>query len=179
MASLRRHLTLGTLALAVASACDTETTSRASDELSAAEEVMPADAPGKPEPEQASAKGVPVGRMAQALGARSKKHAADLVPDDASFEGELDEGKRSDHLLVLKSIYCYRLLGVGGPEVGDLDLALFDPDGVEVQRDLGEDAFPVLGQPVNLCPPQPGAYRLQVSMYEGHGPYVVGVFHTP
>lgn len=163
------------LASALASSCRTEDASRAASEL------------GGPEPVSESAAhetegrraGVPADRMEQALGAQAKKHAKNLLRDDVRFDGELDQGKHGDHLLVLKSIYCYRILGVGGPDVVDLDLALFDPDGVEVQRDLGQDAFPVLGQPVNLCPPEPGAYRLQVGMYEGHGPYVVGVYHTP
>jgi hypothetical protein len=71
-------------------------------------------------------------------------------------------------------------LGVSGDGVEDLDLLLFDPDGVQVQQDPAQDRFPVLGMQTELCPAAgAGAFRLQVVMYKGSGTFNVGVYKTP
>ena len=80
------------------------------------------------------------------------------------------EGQRSDHLSVLRGGHCYRMLGVGGAEVEDMDLFLFDPEGVQMQQDRGAGPLPrARACRPSICPPYSGAYRLQVHMYKGGG----------
>ena len=63
--------------------------------------------------------------------------------------------------------------------IEDLDLLLFDPNGVLAQQDPAQDRFPTLGVQTELCPPSSGAYRLQASLYKGDGAYVVRSYRTP
>ena len=113
------------------------------------------------------------------LARRAKRHAQGLVPDGTILHGTLREGARSDQLLVLRGGFCYRVLGVAGPDVKDMDLFLYDPNGVQTHQDPGQDRFPVLGMQSELCPSASGAYRLQAMMYQGGGPYAIGVYRTP
>ena len=115
----------------------------------------------------------------QMLARAAKKYAKELVADSAMIRGTLAAGERSDQLLVLRGTYCYRILGVGSDGVEDLDLFLYDPDGVQTQQDPGQDRFPVLGLQSEICPPGSGAYRLQALMYKGTGSYVLRVYRTP
>jgi hypothetical protein len=115
----------------------------------------------------------------ETLAQKAKKYARGLLPDGSIIRGTLQEGARSDHLLVLRGGYCYRILGVGGDGVEDMDLFLYDPDGVQTQQDPGQDRFPVLGLQVELCPAASGAFRLQTLMYKGGGAYAVRIYRTP
>lgn len=118
----------------------------------------------------------PAGTLERLLFDKASKYAAGLRPMDEPFDGVLEAGQRRDQLLVLEYGKCYRMLAVGGPEVEDLDLVLHDPDNVQVQRDLGEDPYPVLGDQAEICPPTPGAYRLQITMFKGRGRYLARAY---
>src|SRR5262245_5769124 len=91
--------------------------------------------------------------LEELLTRRVKKYAQGLVVDGPSLKGELREGARADQLLVLRGGFCYRILGVGGPNVQDMDLFLYDPNGVQTHQDPNQDRYPILGQQVELCPP--------------------------
>lgn len=116
------------------------------------------------------------------IGARLALVAAEVAPDHvldaAVFRDRLVLGATRDFLAVLVAEHCYRILGVGGPRVEDLDLVLYDPNGVQVRRDLDESPRAELGTDAELCPPQPGAYRLQARMTAGEGEVLVGVYRT-
>lgn len=122
----------------------------------------------------------PAGTLERKLHDKAAKFAADMHPTAPAFGGELEEGNRRDQLVVLRFGRCYRFIGVGGPEVEDLDMILFDPDNVQVQRDFGEDPYPVLGMRSEICPQQNGAYRMQVGMFKGRGSYLARAYeHGP
>jgi len=135
-----------------------EATAETSQEAEANELSLPRDTP----PEQV-------------LPLAQKRYAQGYVAEGPMITGELARGGSSDHLLVLKTGVCYRVVGVGGEGVSDLDLLLYDPAGVQSNQDSGQDRFPVLGMQSELCPPRGGAYRLQVQMYEGAGRFAVGL----
>ena len=61
----------------------------------------------------------------------------------------------------------------------DLDLVLFDPNGIKLQEDTRTDNYPVLGYDSPLCPMTAGTYRVQVKAYTGSGEFGVQVFQTP
>jgi hypothetical protein len=115
----------------------------------------------------------------QVLAIKAKKYARGLLAEGAAIVGELPQGGHSDHLTVLRGSFCYRILGVGGDGVEDLDLILYDPNGVQLQQDPAQDRFPVLGIGAEICPVMAGAYRIQVQMYKGTGAFAVGVYRTP
>lgn len=117
--------------------------------------------------------------LQQVIELKAKKYADGFVADGEPISNTLARGGRSDHLAVLQAGRCYRIVGAGGEGVRDMDLFLYDPDGVQIQQDPGQDRFPVLGAQSEVCPQLGGAYRLQVHMYEGGGPYAVRVYRTP
>jgi hypothetical protein len=75
--------------------------------------------------------------------------------------------------------HCYRILAVGGVEVNDLDLALYDADGGELDADTSGGDYPALGTTRPICPPSPGRYRVEVRMRSGAGEYAVVAVRTP
>jgi hypothetical protein len=157
---------IATVALYSAIACSGPPASRAIDELNAAEraelEVLPEGSP----PERV-------------LASMAKKWAAGLIAAGPVVSGRLEEGKRGDHLTVLREGFCYRVLAAGEDAVQDMDLFLYDPSGVQMQQDATEDRLPVLGSDAELCPQASGAFRVQVFMYKGAGAYALRVYKTP
>lgn len=118
----------------------------------------------------------PSGTLERKLYDKAAKFATDLRPLGPPFGGELEEGQRRDQLVVMRYSRCYRVIAVGGPEVEDLDLVLYDDDNVQVQRDFGEDPYPVLGLRSEICPRGHGAYRVQVGMFKGRGEYLARAY---
>jgi hypothetical protein len=120
--------------------------------------------------------------LSDALGrqvlAQSEAHAPGWIKQDKLYRGTLAERARQDFLAVLTDGHCYRFLAAAGPEVGDLDLALYDANNVEVQRDVTEDPTPRLGAPASLCPSESMAYRIEARMRRGHGPFAIGLFRS-
>lgn len=109
---------------------------------------------------------------------QAAKHAGGMLVHDNPFRGNLAEGAQQDFLIVLLGGHCYKAIGVADDNVGDLDLSLVDPNGVQVQQDVARDAFPVLGMESPLCLQEPGAYRLHVRMRTGAGAFLVRFFKT-
>lgn len=120
----------------------------------------------------------PLAPPAEALNALAKRYAAGLVAEGPLLEGDLAQGERRDHLLVLASGYCYRVLGAGDESLQDLDLALFDPNGAPVTEDPGQDRYPIIGIQGGVCPGQAGSFRLQATAYVGQGKYALRVYRT-
>jgi hypothetical protein len=171
----RPRLLATAAALALSAACGDHGPSRADDDLGQGAESEPGaeETPGLDD-------AIPSGATPlQVLELKAKKYANGFVTEGKPIEGTLVAGGRSDHLTVLRGAHCYRVIGVGGDGVEDLDLFLYDPDGVQVQQDPGQDRFPTLGMQAELCPPRGGAYRLQIHMYKGEGAFAVGVYATP
>lgn len=118
--------------------------------------------------------GDPLGRELFSL---VQEQAPGWVKQDKLFRGTLAERARQSYLAILPYGPCYRFIGVGGPGVSDLDLALHDANGVEVQRDVTDDPNPVIGTTASVCPLEASSFRLEVGMRRGAGDFVVGVFH--
>jgi hypothetical protein len=114
----------------------------------------------------------------QVLVQAAKRYAPGLIAFGAVIAGDLAQGGRSDHLVVLEPGRCYRVVGVGGEGVDDMDLFLYDPQGVQASQDASQDRYPVLGVQSEICPIRAGAYRLQVQMYQGGGRFAAGVYRT-
>jgi hypothetical protein len=133
---------------------------------------------GEPEPEPEMIDETPVlPEPADALEAeiqrRSPNEALMMVPSEPPVRGELAEGTARDFSAALRAGLCYKVLGQGGPGVGDLDLLVYDQNGVLLQRDATVSAQPVIGVDRAICPTEPGLYRVEVRMARGGGPYAV------
>jgi hypothetical protein len=123
--------------------------------------------------------------LGQAIVELAKSEAPGWVKEGSLLRGSLEERGRQAFLLVLKYGHCYRLLGVSGvsgvsgDEARDLDLLLFDANGVETQRDVTRSTTPVLGASASICPAEPVAMRVEARMRAGHGPFAIALLHDP
>lgn len=92
--------------------------------------------------------------------------------------GTLAEHGTQSYAVQMTPGQCYKIIGVGGSGVIDLDLKLYDPNNQEIDQDVATDNYPVIGlrQDHPLCPQTAGQYRLEVIMYQGAGDFGVQVF---
>lgn len=167
------------LALAASLACN-----RASETPPAPSAVPPTVSPSVPVPspkvEPAAAQpGAATGDVvAVTMQRRAQMVAAGMVPATPILRGTLNEGASQDFQAVMQAGKCFKIIGIGDIGVQDLDLKLFDPNGVQIQQDIATDNYPALGVEAPICPSTAGAYRLQVQMYRGSGQFGVQVYET-
>ncbi len=89
--------------------------------------------------------------------------------------GELAQGQNHEFDIELEGGKCYAIVAVGASSVRNLDLALLDGAGREIDRDTADDARPI----VRVCAERSGTYRMRVQMTEGAGPFRYHAFRWP
>jgi hypothetical protein len=114
--------------------------------------------------------------LGQAIVVSAKSDAPGWHKVDHLFRGSLEERGKQAFLVVLPYGHCYRFLAVGGEQVRDLDLVLFDANGAETLRDVTQSATPALGVSSGICPEEPSAMRVEARMRHGHGSFAIGLF---
>ncbi|MFO0712559.1 MAG: hypothetical protein U0353_22095 [Sandaracinus sp.] len=124
-------------------------------------------APAAPPP--AAPRPPPVDALEAAMRAREETDAFALTPYEPPFRATLEEGDRQTFSAVLRDGFCYKLLAQSADGVADLDLFLYDQNGVLEQTDAREGPHPVLGGERPICPQEPGIHRAEVRMVRGHG----------
>ena len=92
-----------------------------------------------------------------------------------THRGELQQGQTREFDIQVEGGKCYAILGVGANSVRNLDLILHGPDGSAIDRDMADDARPI----VRVCTQNSGAYRMQVKMSEGSGAFVYHAYRWP
>ena len=118
--------------------------------------------------------------VAQHMQVRYQQFAPDMVPDSAVYHGYLQQGQEERFETLLQAGYCYRVIGVGGPQMADLDLWNVDENGNPIAQDTATDNFPVLGLGSNtICPRWTGPFYVRALAYRGYGEYGVQLFRTP
>lgn len=110
---------------------------------------------------------------------RARQFAAGYIPITQLFRGQLGQGQRQYVTITAQPGRCYRIVGVGGQGVQDLDLRLLDMNGNVLDQDVATDNFPVLGLQRNLCLNWQGTFRIEVIMYSGGGNFGLQAFATP
>jgi hypothetical protein len=120
--------------------------------------------------------GAELEREADPVLARLQKAAGATRRSEAVHRARLTRGAFRDYQLVLHGGACYKVLATGGDGVSNLDLLLFDPDGVLRDRDTGQDPNPSLGLTHPICPEVAGLYRLRARVMDGEGDIVVAVY---
>ncbi len=123
---------------------------------------VPATPPPAPRPP-------PVDALETAMRAREETDAFALSPYEPPFRATLAEGDRQTFTAVLRDGSCYKLLAQSAEGVEDLDLFLYDQNGVLMQTDARQGPHPVLGSDRPICPQEPGVHRIEVRMVHGHG----------
>lgn len=135
---------------------ETTATETAATETAAAEAVAPPRPP-------------PVDALEAAMRAREETDAFALSTYETPFRATLEADQRQSFTSVLRDGFCYKLLAQSGEGVEDLDLFLYDPNGVLIQTDAREGPHPVLGSERPICPHEPGIHRTEVRMVRGQG----------
>lgn len=74
--------------------------------------------------------------------------------------------------LPLDSQWCYAVLAVSQPG-SDLDMAMENPQGQKIAEDNATDNYPIVR---DVCPAEPGEYKLRLSMFGGSSPAVYQVY---
>jgi hypothetical protein len=91
------------------------------------------------------------------------------LDDAATLSGEAQQMGIRTHTLQLTADKCHVFGAVGGPDVADVDLFLYDRQGNEVAADEALAASAL----IQVCPQQNETFRLDVAMRGGSGPYRV------
>lgn len=118
----------------------------------------------------------PADALEAAIRERAPNEAMLMIPHEDVVRGELPEGERRDFTSVLRAGLCYKVLAQGGPGVSDLDIVVYSPDNVLLQRDATESDRPVIGVQRAICPTETGMYRFEIRMAQGGGTYAAQVW---
>lgn len=107
---------------------------------------------------------------------RARQFAAGYVPVTQLFRASMGQGQHQFVTVTAAQGRCYRIIGVGGPGVQDLDLRLRDMSGNVIDQDVATDNFPVLGLNRPLCLNWTGTFQVEIIMYAGGGDIGVQAF---
>ncbi len=107
---------------------------------------------------------------------RARQFAAGFYPITQLYRAQMGQGQRQYVTVTATPGRCYRIIGVGGMGVRDLDLRLRDTSGNVVDQDVATDNFPVLGLQRPLCLNWTGTFQIEVIMYSGGGEFGVQAF---
>lgn len=109
---------------------------------------------------------------------RARQFASGYIPVTNLFRASMGQGQTQFVTVQINPGRCYRIIGVGGPGVQDLDLRMRDMSGNVVDQDVATDNFPVLGLNRQLCPTWTGTFQVEIIMYSGGGDVGVQAFAT-
>lgn len=107
---------------------------------------------------------------------RARQFAMGFYPVTQLYRAQMGQGQRQYVTVTATPGRCYRIIGVGGLGVRDLDLRLRDMNGNVVDQDVATDNFPVLGLNRPLCLNWTGTFQIEVIMYSGGGEFGVQAF---
>lgn len=110
---------------------------------------------------------------------RARQFAAGYVPITQLYRSSMGQGQTQFVTVTASPGRCYRIIGVGGVGVRDLDLRLRDQGGNVIDQDVATDNFPVLGLQRQLCLNWAGSFQVEIMMYSGGGEFGVQAFATP
>lgn len=113
---------------------------------------------------------------------RARQFANGFIAVTDLVRGALRHGERRTVVAAVVGGHCYRIIGVGGAGVGDLDLYLRDLTGNVIDQDRAPDNFPVIGLDRQLCLPAGmgnQSAQLEIRMARGEGEIGVQVFGSP
>lgn len=113
---------------------------------------------------------------------RARQFANGFLAVTDLVRGAMRHGERRTVVAAVVGGHCYRIIGVGGAGVQDLDLYLRDLTGNVIDQDRAPDNFPVIGLDRQLCLPAGmgnQSAQLEIRMARGEGEIGVQVFGSP
>ena len=113
---------------------------------------------------------------------RARQFANGFIAVTDLVRGTMRHGERRMVVAAVVGGHCYRIIGVGGAGVQDLDLYLRDLTGNVIDQDRAPDNFPVVGLDRQLCLPAGmgnQSAQLEIRMARGEGEIGVQVFGSP
>ncbi len=113
---------------------------------------------------------------------RARQFANGFIAVTDLVRGMMRHGERRTVVAAVVGGHCYRIIGVGGAGVQDLDLYLRDLTGNVIDQDRAPDNFPVIGLDRQLCLPAAmgnQSAQLEIRMARGEGEIGVQVFGSP
>lgn len=113
------------------------------------------------------------------LRALASTTTAGFAPRGQPTLGTLGPGGARSFALTTQPGRCYRALGVASTAAGDLDLALYDAAGAEVESDHTYGQWSVLGMRRPWCTDGAALFRVEVALPYGGGAFAMQVFHAP
>lgn len=117
--------------------------------------------------------------ITQHMSLRYQQFASDMVVASPLHHGYLQQGQEESFQTMLEAGRCYRVIGVGGPTMADLDLFIVDENGNPIAQDTATDNFPVLGLGTDtICPRWTGPFYVRALAYSGYGEYGLQLFSS-
>ena len=113
---------------------------------------------------------------------RARQFANGFIAVTDLVRGMMRHGERRTVVAAVVGGHCYRIIGVGGAGVQDLDLYLRDLTGNVIDQDRAPDNFPVIGLDRQLCLPAGmgnQSAQLEIRLARGEGEIGVQVFGSP
>ena len=97
--------------------------------------------------------------------AREPLRARGFVQQGTTTLGTLAEGGVLRRSEVLALDHCYAVIAAASDGLSDVDLFVYDAQGAEIARDVGQDASPAL----QVCPLEAGAHTVEARAFSGAG----------
>ncbi len=113
---------------------------------------------------------------------RARQFANGFIAVTDLVRGVMRHGERRTVVAAVVGGHCYRIIGVGGSGVEDLDLYLRDMTGNVLDQDRQPDNFPIIGLDRQICLPAGmgnQSAQLEIRMARGEGEIGVQVFGSP
>jgi hypothetical protein len=113
---------------------------------------------------------------------RVRQFARGFIAVTGLLRVRLQEGQSRTYVVAVVGGHCYRVVGVGGPGVNDVDIAFRDLTGNLIDTDHSDDNLPLVGIDHQLClPAGMGNQSVQLELRLAHGEGEVGaqVFGSP
>lgn len=94
---------------------------------------------------------------------------------DDAFRGFVVEHTADVREQLMRSGTCYVVLAAASAAMRELDVRIYDSDGVEVVQDMNDGPLAAL----RFCPAQSGTYYVTIRASAGSGLYAVNTFRGP
>lgn len=136
---------------------------------------------GEPAPDEVADETVeppPADALEAALRALGSEQASFMIRDGSALRGRGETGTARDYGHIMHPGWCYKVVGLGGEGVEDLEVRVYDPNDVMLERDTTDAPRLVIGRVRPICPAESGTYRIATRVVRGRGEFAVQVYRS-
>jgi len=131
----------------------------------------PPPAPQDPEPS-------PADPLERQIRTRAPTEAPYMIRQGAANHFTMTPGQPASFTSVLAGGLCYKVLAQGESGIGEVELFLYNADGVLVQEDTTTGAGAILGTTRPICPEEPVQLRVEIRT-SGPGEVAAQLYASP